>query len=98
MITKLLQGAFELTSRTCRDGSFYAKRSAVAKAISATKKSPLDTGLFNPYLRIRRRGKRCDVLATTTVSVELRYGRLRLGCHSFDRDETKILIRWAQKG
>jgi hypothetical protein len=77
---------FELLTATCRDWRHYARREDVRLAIKTA------TSRLNIYVRP---GYREEYISTdVTVSVSSN-GSLSLGCHTFDPEMSKKIIRWA---
>ena len=82
--------SFELRKTTCRDHAFEATRAAVKKIFA-------DKAGYE-YLPIRqwRRKNLLDHYSTfTSVGAYFLSGVLRLGCHSFSRENSKKIRKWA---
>ena len=76
---------FELRRTSCRDHMYSATRAAVKKS--------LEKGTL--FIRQHRKKISVGYNRFTTVSTELKNGKLRLGCHIFDQKSTKQILRWA---
>lgn len=77
---------FNLGKTRNSDDFRYATKSATRKAILAALRNG-DSGLLKTVHKLDG--------DTLTVGVEYLSGRLSLGCHSFSRKVSQLIIRWA---
>lgn len=86
---------FTLTTRTCYDCHFFARRKDV---VSVLKQALIPTD-FLPSFVIRRRpsivGIVRNVVPSLHVVAYISNGKIHLGCHVFGRKSSKKILKWA---
>ncbi len=79
---------FRLLASRAEDSMNFAKRKAIRNALETYKKEGIGH-IQELYVNTSRR------LSAFTPVVFMYRGLLILGCHSFSRKNSKIIIRWA---